>query len=733
MQAKARQAASESTDGKLKFTVVDPIMLGGAISTSGKSTEWVPIAPTTDSSFVMALVQWIITNKRYNADYISSPTFTAAKKKGFNSFTNASYLVITDPAHKNARRLLRPEDVGITPPPVKPDQKEASEAFIVIDKATGKPMNHGETDEAEVFFNGTVVDKNGTPLAVETVFSLLKTNVMHHTMKEYSLKCGVSVKKISSIAKELTSHGVKVGIDGLGNTASATGMNTAYAINILNGLIGNINKKGGMIQRRLVYPSRAKGPKYDLVTIEGQPKGGGVTLGRNSVYEKSTEYANKKKAGKSPYPSRLPWHAPLLAADNQAIFSIINGYPYSTKIIINWMNNPLFATPAAAHKKVVEALKNPDIVPLIISCDTFMGEMTALADYVIPDTTPYESWGLPDLEGNFAGKYTGLRWPVVEPLTTKLGEYRYACYENYLIDVAKMMKVPGYGDNAIVGSDKLTYPLNAPEDYFLKCAANTSFFGTPLPKLSDQEAQMQGLDKALMVWKNALKPDEWPHVAYMISRGGRFEPDGSGFEGDDHKYGHNGCFNIYSELLATTRNSMTGEFYQGLISSEPERFANGKLLTDVYPAKVWPFKGVSYKAKLRSNSTGVNSPILLSMSPENYIEINPKDAAKHNLKNGDRVRLISASGGTAEGILQVREGVSRGVIAVAFGYGHWEYGARKHQIGTSSLGFDAKRAKGVLLSGISLVDPSFEEPFGFSDMPTGAPARNGGAYRLEKI
>ena len=70
---------------------------------------------------------------------------------------------------------------------------------------------------------------------------------------------------------------------------------------------------------------------------------------------------------------------------------------------------------------------------------------------------------------------------------------------------------------------------------------------------------------------------------------------------------------------------------------------------------------------------------------------------------------------------------------VAFGYGHWEYGARKHRVGGRTLGGDPKRAKGVLLSGMSLVDPTFKEPFGHSDMASGAPARNGGAYRLEKI
>lgn len=733
MQAIARQAANQSSDGPLKFTVVDPIMLGGAVSSSGKGSEWVPIMPITDTSFIMGLIRWMIENKRYSAAFLGSPTFEAAKKKGFNSFTNSTYLVVTDPSHKNARRLLRAEDLGLAPPVVKSEQKEDVDAFVVIDKATGKPARPSGTDEAELFFKGKVFDKNGHAILVETAFSLLNESVMRQTMQEYAAECGVPLKKIAEIGKELTSHGVKASVEGLGNTSTATGMNVAYGLNILNALIGNINKKGGMIQRRLVYPTRAKGPRYDLVTIEGEPKSAGVTLGRNSLYEKTSEYKNKLSAGKSPYPSRLPWHAPLMAADNQAVFSLVNRYPYPAKVLINWMSNPLFATPAAARKEVAEALKNPETLPLIISCDTFMGEMTALADYVIPDTTPYESWGVPDIEGNFAGKYTGMRWPVVEPVTPHIDGQRHACFENYIIDIAKLMNMPGFGEHAITGSDKQSYPLNTPEDYFLKCAANASFYGTPLPKLSDQEARLQGLDRALKPWRKSLKPEEWPHVAYMISRGGRFEADGSGFEGENHKYSHKGCFNIYSELIATTRNSITGAFYEGTISRDPERFADGTLLTERYPRKEWPFKGVSYKAKLRSNSNGVNSPILRSMSSGNYLEVNPKDAAELGFKDGDRVRIVSASGGSAEGTLQVREGVAKGVIAVAYGYGHWEYGARKHQIGAKPLGGDSERAKGLLLSGISLVDPSFKEPFGFSDMPTGAPARNGGAYRLEKI
>jgi tetrathionate reductase subunit A len=732
MMATARQAAIQSNDGKLKLTIVDPVMVGGAVSSVGKTTKWVPILPATDSALAMAIIRWIIENKRYNALFLSSPTLDAAKKKGFNSYTNAAYLVITDPEHPKTRRLLRAADVGLAGSDAE-QKKDGNETFAVIDKTTQKLVPFSSTTEAELFFKGEIFDKDGKAVKVETAFSLLWESAMRFTLAEYAEACGIPEKDIIDIAREFTAHGTKAGVDGLGSTAAANGMDATHALYLLNALIGSVNKKGGLIMRRMAYPAVAGGPQYDLVNFAGQPKKQGIGIGRNSAYEKTSEYKNRIAKGEKAYPSRLPWHAAVVGADNQALFSLVNGYPYQAKILMNWMANPLFTTPAGARKEVVEAIKNPARVPLFISFDAFMGEMTALADYVIPDTTPYESWGLPNMEGNFSGKVTGLRWPVVQPITAKLDNQRFACFENYIIDAAKMMKLPGFGENAIADKDKKLHVLNRPEDFFLRAAANAAFSGTPLPAMSSAESQMQDIDGAVAPWKSSLKPEEWPHVAYMLSRGGRFEAYGEGFEGENHKYGYTGCFNVYAEMIATARNSITGEFFPGIIEWNPERFADGRLLSKVYPKEQWPFKGVSYKAKLRSNSMSVNSSILLSMSPTNYIEINPEDATRLGFKNGDRVKIISASGGEAVGTLQVRQGIAKGVVAVAFGYGHWEYGARAHNVAGKDLGGDSRRAQGVLLSGISLIDPTFKDIYGFSDMPSGAPARNGGAFRLEKV
>ncbi|MBP1760365.1 MAG: anaerobic dehydrogenase, typically selenocysteine-containing, partial [Firmicutes bacterium] len=422
-----------------------------------------------------------------------------------------------------------------------------------------------------------------------------------------------------------------------------------------------------------------------------QPVQGARISRTGFAFEKTSEYKKKVAAGQNPYPSKLPWFAFGFASDNQAIFSIVNNYPYQAKILINWMANPLHSTPAAARKEVLEELKKVERVPMFISIDAFMGEMSSLADYIIPDTTQYESWGLPSIWGNFAGKATSLRWPVVIPLTPKISEGRYACYENYLIDVAKKVGLPGFGDKAIPGADNTLYPLNTPEDLYLRAISNVAFDETAVPDISKEEIELQGLAELTNAWKNSLKPDEWAKVLYVMSRGGRFEKHGSGFIGDNYKYSNPGCFNLYSEALATAKNAYTG-------------------------------------ATMLANS------VLREFNKTNYVEINTEEAKRFGLTDGDKVKVISATGAETSGILKVRPGIALGTIGVAFGYGHWEYGARAHQVGDKKLGGDATIGTGILLNAICLIDPTFKDSiYGFSEMSTGIPSRNGGAYRIEKI
>lgn len=738
MQTMARQVAVQSSSGKLKFAVIDPVMVGGAVTPIGEASKWIPIKPTTDSAFVMGMLRWMIENNRINADFLSSPNPNAAKTKGFNSWCNATHLVIADPDHPNNRKLLRARDLGLaTPPQPEPDPKAAAptavpEYFVVMDKASGKPMLHSDSSEGDLLFQGEVTDANGKAIKVRTAFMILKESVFQKDVADYAKICGIPEETIVEVAKEFTAHGTKVGVDGLGNTASSTGFDASMAQYMLAQMIGSMNEKGGVITRRNAYKSVAAGPRYDLVNFPNKPKTSGINISRTGIpYEKTPEFRNRKANGENPYPSKMPWHPVGGGSDNQAVFSVVNSYPYQAKILMFWMSNPLMSTPAAARAEAVKELNSVERVPLIIALDAFMGESTAVSDYIIPDTTPYESWGHANSEGNCPGKVVTLRWPVVQPMTAKISDNRYACFENYCIDVAKKIGVPGFGDQAIPGADKKLFPLNSPEDFFLRGVANIAYDVEPVPNISQEELKLQELDAAAESWKGSLSTEEWPKALYVMARGGRFEDSRKAFIGDNHKYGYMGCFNVYIETMATAKHSYTGKPFSGTLVYNEEAFADGTLLTEKYPEKEWPFKGVSYKAKFRSVSM-LSNTLLRDLNMTNSIEINPEDASALKLKNGDQVKLISATGGEAVGKLLVRPGVARGTVAVAYGYGHWEYGSRAHQVGDKKTGGNTSIASGVLLSGISLVDPTVKGVFGFSEMSTGGTSRNGGAFRIEK-
>lgn len=725
MQAIGRQMAERIANGDIKVSVVDPIMIGGAVTPLYDGIEWVPIKPATDAAFGMAMIRWIIENEKYNEEFLSSPNYDAAISKGYNGWCNASHLVIEDPNHPNYRKILRAQDIGIE---VGEDEKDV---FIVIDKNTQEPVRYDKTDTADILFNGKVKGPNGKEIAVKTAFVKLKESALQYSLEEYSNICNIPVEKIIVMAKEYSSHGSKVSIDGMGNTASANGSDAVMVHYTLLSLVGALNMKGGVITRRNSYKSTSTGPRYNLSTTPGAPKATGIVISRTGVkYENTSEYKNKVAKGENPYPSKLPWHPVGSASDSQAIFSIVNKYPYQAKIIFNWMANPLMAVPAAARKEVIEELKKPNVVPLIISCDCYMGEVTALADYVIPDTTPYESWGCANIEGNFSGKGTTVRWPVVEPATEKLPDGRHICYETYVIDIAKKIGLPGFGDNAITDANSNPLPLNSREDFYLRAIANIAYDGEPVSDITEEEIKMQDLESVKEQWSDILTEEEWPKVLKVLSRGGRFEEYGAGFDGDRSKYPYKGIINIYVEAFATSRNSTTGEFYSGVPGWRPEVFTDGTPLTDVFPESEWPFKAANRKPKFRSISMLTNSSSLRDICKHNFVEMNTEDAKALGIKTMDKVKVIPATGGEFVGYALVRPGIAKGTIGIAFGYGHWEYGTKEYEINGEKYKLEDVE-RGVHL--MNLFDPKVNGLFSFSESSTGTANRNGGVFKVERI
>ena len=711
-QALARKTVKGALENKLKLAVIDPFMQGGT-DIPGK-TKWMPIKPSTDGALVLGMMRWIFDNEKFDGKFLESPNEEAAKAIGFKSYTNATHLVITDEKHPNNRKFLKPEDLGLE-----------GEGFFVIDKETGKPELNSKASAGNLLYNGEVQGKTGT-IKVATSLYLLKQGVERHSIDEYAEICGISAKQIGELAKEFTSHGHKVAVDTLGGTNSVNGLPFTVALWILPALMGAYNMKGGMAGNGPSFKAFAEGPKYDLATFEGQVKPSGVKISREQFhYENTTEYKNKVAQGKKPYPSKLPWHTNGMSLDGQAMFSALNQYPYQCKILVNCFANPIYGTPSLYQETMLEELKKTSNIPLIISVDIVMGETTAYADYIVPDTSIYEQWAMVPVRANINTKMTAVRYPIIEPMTPKVGSSNQPIsMETYLIEVAKKVGMPGFGDNAIKGADGKMWPLNTREDYFMKAVANIAYDGDLVENITEEDDKITGLDAIPSDWQAAIKPDELFAVKNVIAKGGRFEADTNYHDGNFMKYGDPVKLCFYSENLANSRNSITGAYNEGTPIWTPETLADGTLVDKAYPSEEYPFRICSSKAKLRGVSMLNNCPTMQALSNTNYIEINALDAKDLGLSDEQEVMVETASN-KAKGVLKVKEGVARGSLGISFGYGKWEYGSKDTTIDGKVVKGESIRATGIASNPLALIDKSVDGKYGLSEVISGTHNRNG--------
>jgi len=61
------------------------------------------------------------------------------------------------------------------------------------------------------------------------------------------------------------------------------------------------------------------------------------------------------------------------------------------------------------------------------------------------------------------------------------------------------------------------------------------------------------------------------------------------------------------------------------------------------------------------------------VSHDDVLQINPSDAAKLGIKDGDRIRITSTVA-SIEASAHLWEGVRPGTVAKCYGQGHWAYG-----------------------------------------------------------
>ena len=710
------------------MVIFDPVLGGGIVNPLTKeNATWYPIKPATNAFLGLGFVQWLIKNEAYNKEYASFANFEAARKAGYGSCSDLGRLVIVDENHEKFGKLLRAEDVGLSPK--NPSEDKKKQYYAVIDASTGDVAIADEIEKFDYQYSGEIEG-----VKVSSVFNQLKDSAFELSMQELSDGCGVPVEVIEKVAKMISEAAPKVGVANLGGTALANGLDSAYVEAAIAVLTGNPYMKGGMVPRRVGAKTTADGERYKLGTIEGKPKNSAKTnIARSKMnYVDTSEYKNRIAAGEEHPTPKLPWYKNPGGFDNQALFGVVNQYPYQAKILVSWMVNTLQVSSVALRDKVIERLKDPNVVPLHIACDAFMGEHAALADYIVPDTTPFESFGIVTQEGYWHGKGNTVRWPLFEPKTDKLDQSHHISYEAFICALGEKLGLPGYGKEALLAADGTKYPFKDAADIFLKGIANLAYDTKPVDDISDEEIKAQALDMLPEDWKSKVNEEEWPKVLKVLSRGSRFWADELYDENDVSVFVKPHIATVYSEKRASAKNAFTGQRGSGVLKAQAERLSDGSLLTEHFSPEEWPFKSCNYKGRFRSVTMLANSKLMQDLSDTNYIEINTEDAQNYGIQDQDMVRVTNPGGDIMEAKALVRNGVTKGTFGVAFGYGHEEYGSKDMIVDGETIAGDKGISAGVHLQ--TMLDPTVKDSvFAHADWEASSPARSGGMYKIEKI
>lgn len=696
------------SNGNLKYATVLPMQSNSDTISIGDKSSWIPVIPGGDLAFVMGLLQVIIENKLYNQSYLSIPSEKAKVTLKDASWTNATHLIIQD--EENFGKVLKDGEV-----------------FLVLDSVDNVLKNADEVTQGVLEYSGevTLKDKKYT---VKTSFTLLRESANEHTLSEYAQHSGVSVEKMKEVAKEFCSHGRKVGIDCHGGTMHTTGFYTTYAIMMLGAMVGNLNYKGGMSAGGGKFKDFA-GKQYNLLAYKGKPQVKGARVDKTRMaYEKTNEFKAKKEAGLNPYPAKDPWFPLAAALESDVIANSAHQYPYALKTLISWNANFIYGQSGGEHMKAL--LQDPKkAIPLFIAIDPFINETSKYADYIVPDSVLYETWGS---LGPWAGcqtKVSMVRFPIIKPSQATFKNGEPICMDSFLIELGKKLELPGFGKGAIKGENGENFALDKPSDFYLRAFENIAMDANPVPDLSDEEIALAGLSDYVPLLMDTCK-DNWRKAAFVMARGGRYEDKKNSYIGTFLARPYQGVIQVYNEDLGTHKNSMSGERYSGVPKFYMQRTANGGNFTSLYPKDKFPLSAFSYKSNVLSQAMAASEGIK-EIRYTTYVDVNPKTAKAFGLKHGDLVKVNSLNG-EVQGYLRLRNGLYPDTIGIEHGAGREGEGAVDVHINGKVFKGLSSRRSGVNINKLGLLDGSrlFAST---SDFVVGSNARQAIPVNIKKV
>jgi anaerobic selenocysteine-containing dehydrogenase len=702
-------------DGRLKIAVIDP----RCSKTAARAWKWLPVRPNGVAAIAMGMIQWIIENKRFDSRYLSNANKAAATADNEPTWTQAAWLVKMKDGKPTT--FLRASDVGL--PVEKRSKKDGGEwnfdPFLV--SIGGQLKAFDPNDEKDPVKGDLLVDGEANEFRFKSVLQIYRETAAAKSLKAWAEAAGVKESDVAELAQEFTSHGKRAVADiHRGVSQHTSGFYNVLAWMLVNVLIGNHDWMGGLAKATgFEITGSIKGKPFDTNKHDGRLSPWGVSIIRHeATYDKSTIFNG--------YPAKRVWYPFSSDIYQEVIPSMGDAYPYPIKALLLYMGSPVYSLPAG--NKLVEILSDPKKLPLIIVSDIVIGETSMYADYIFPDLTFLERWEFSGSHPSVTPKVAPFRQPTVAPLTeavTVYGEKMPLSLESLLLGLAEKMKLPGFGENAFGPG----LHLKREEDMYLRMVANIAFGdktdgSEKVPAASGQEIKIFEQARRhlpstvydLERWKAVVGPEWWPHVVYVLNRGGRFQGYRQAYKDQQlsNKYGK--LVGIYFDRLVTTKDSMTGKPYLGHADFiDGPRDCTGRLIQD--ESSGYDMTLITYKSITQTKSRTGGNYWLQAVRPENAIEISYFDAERLKVKEGDHVKLVSATNteGTWDlghagkkpmiGRVHVIQGIRPGVVAFSLGHGHWSYGANEVSIDGVKIPADPRRGTGVHGNAAMRVDP----------------------------